>query len=80
MEKRLSLWFDEEGDFLEFTIGKPRKGFFRPVNGDMWERVDAKTGKIIGFAILNFMKRFERARKPKELLLPVKMELKSVKK
>lgn len=80
MEKRLGLWFDAEGDFLEFTIGKPRKGFFRPVNGDMWKRVDVRTGKIIGFAILNFIKRFEKAKKPEELSLPVKVELKPIKK
>jgi len=80
MEKRLSLWFDAEGDFLEFTIGKSRKGFFRAVNGDMWERIDSKTGKPIGFSILNFIKRFEKVKKPEELELPVKVELKPTKK
>ena len=80
MEKRLRLWFDAEGDFLEFATGKSTKGFFRPVNGNMWERVDAKTGKIIGFAILNFIKRFEKAKRPERLALPVKIELKSIKK
>lgn len=79
MEKRLNLWFDKKGDFLEFSISK-RKGFFKPVNGDMWERVDAKTGNPLGFAILNFTKRFEKAIKPKELLLPVSVEFKKSKK
>jgi len=78
MEKRLNLWFDREGDFLEFSISK-RKGFFKPINGDMWERVDAKTGEPLGFAILNFMKRFEKPIKPKEIPLPVKVEFKKIK-
>ena len=60
MDKKLNIWFDKEGDFLELTIGKPVKGFFRELGNDMLERVDAKTGKVIGFSILNFSKRFDK--------------------
>ena len=48
------VWFDEEGDLLEVTFTK-RKGHFREVGPDLYERVDAK-GNVIGFAIFNFMK------------------------
>jgi uncharacterized protein YuzE len=51
---RLRVWFDEEGDFLEVTFAK-RKGSFRSIGPDIFERVDAK-GKVIGFAIFNFLK------------------------
>lgn len=51
---RLKVWFDEEGDFLEVTFAK-RKGLFRSIGPDIFERVDAK-GKVIGFAIFNFLK------------------------
>ena len=51
---RLKVWFDEEGDFLEVTFAK-RKGSFRSIGPDIFERVDAK-GKVIGFAIFNFLK------------------------
>ena len=57
MAKRVThfkVWFDEEGDFLEVTFAK-RKGSFRSVGPDVFERVDAK-GKVIGFAIFNFLK------------------------
>lgn len=77
MEKKLNIWFDKEGDFLELTIGKPVKGFFKEIGDDMLERVDAKTGKVIGFSILNFSKRFDKLKETKRLQLPVGIELKS---
>lgn len=76
MEKKLNIWFDKEGDFLELTIGKPVKGFFKEIGNDMLERVDAKTGKIIGFSILNFSKRFDKSKETKRLHLPIGIELK----
>jgi hypothetical protein len=51
---RLRVWFDEKGDFLEVTFAK-RKGSFRSIGPDIFERVDG-TGKVIGFAIFNFLK------------------------
>ena len=51
---RVRVWFDEEGDFLEVTFAK-RKGLFRAIAPDIFERIDAK-GKVIGFAIFNFLK------------------------
>lgn len=77
MEKNLNIWFDKEGDFLELTIGKPVKGFFREIGNDMLERVDAKTGKVIGFSILNFSKRFDKLKETKRIHLPIGIELKS---
>ena len=51
---RLKVWFDEEGNFLEVTFAR-RRGSFRSIGPDIYERVDAK-GKVIGFAIFNFTK------------------------
>jgi len=50
---RLRVWFDEEGDFLEVTFAK-RKGSFRTISPDVYERIDSK-GNVIGFAIFNFL-------------------------
>ena len=77
MGEKLNIWFDKEGDFLELTIGKPVKCFFREIGDDMLERVEAKTGKVIGFSILNFSKRFEKLKETKKFQLPVSIELKS---
>jgi len=51
---RLKVWFDEEGDFLEVMFTS-RKGSFRNIAPDVYERVDAK-GNVLGFAIFNFSK------------------------
>ena len=76
MEKNLNIWFDKKGDFLELTIGKPVKGFFKEIGNDMLQRVDAKTGKVIGFSILNFSKRFDKLKETKRLELPIIIQLK----
>ena len=76
MEKNLNIWFDKKGDFLELTVGKPVKGFFREIGDDMLARVNAKTGKVIGFSILNFSKRFDKLKDTKRLELPISIELK----
>lgn len=56
---KVRVWFDEEGDFLEVAFVK-RKGYFREVGPDLYERVDAK-GNVIGFAIFNFLKHDRKA-------------------
>ncbi|MBS1263014.1 MAG: hypothetical protein MAG715_00181 [Methanonatronarchaeales archaeon] len=54
----LSVWFDEEGDFLE-VVSEGRKGFFRDLGNGVFERVDEE-GNTIGFALLNVKERKER--------------------
>ena len=51
---KMKVWFDEQADFLEITFAK-RKGSFREIGPDLYERVDAK-GHVIGVAIFNFLK------------------------
>ncbi len=51
---KIKVWFDEEGDFLELTFTR-RKGHFREIGPDLYERVDSK-GNVVGFAIFNFLK------------------------
>jgi len=51
---KVKVWFDEEGDFLEVTFVE-KKGYFREIGPDLFERVD-REGKVIGFAIFNFLK------------------------
>ncbi len=50
-EKKIKVWYDKEGDFLEVIFEK-KKGFFRETKNDaIMEKVDEK-GNIIGFSIL----------------------------
>jgi uncharacterized protein YuzE len=69
MEK-LKVWFDQEGDLLEVGFVKKR-GFMKSIGDDIFLRLDQK-GNVLGFAVLNATKRFEKI---KEIELPVKGKL-----
>lgn len=69
------IWFDEEGDVLEIITDSSKKGYYKDIEDDIWERVDEK-GKSIGFLILNFRKRFESK---KSIELPFEMIMKDEK-
>ena len=71
MEKEISVWFDKEGDYLEVTFGKPRRGYFKEIKDDVLQRIDSKTGKTLGFAFINFSKHFKDMEKPEEIKLSI---------
>jgi uncharacterized protein YuzE len=51
MVKRIRVWYDPEGNYLE-VIFERKKGFFRETENDaVMEKVDVE-GNIIGFSIL----------------------------
>ena len=51
MEETVSVWYDEEGDYLEVLFAH-KKGYFRETDNDaVMEKVD-EAGQIIGFSIL----------------------------
>lgn len=58
MEK-MRLFYDEEGDVLDISIGNPINAKSEEIGNDVIVRKDQK-GKIIGFTILNFEKRSEK--------------------
>jgi len=50
-EKRLKIWYDREGDYLE-VIFDQRSGFFRETaNDQVMEKVDER-GNVLGFSVL----------------------------
>lgn len=50
-EKRLKIWYDREGDYLE-VIFDQRPGFFRETaNDQVMEKVDER-GNVLGFSVL----------------------------
>ena len=69
----MSLWYDEEGDYLEIYFGKIKEGYFHEVRDKIFERIDKKTGKIVGYTIFNFTKRKEKF-VDMEIALPKEME------
>jgi len=51
MEKEVSIWYDEEGDFLEIIFEK-KLGYFKETETDsIMEKID-NDGNLIGFSIM----------------------------
>lgn len=51
MGKKIKIWYDKEGDYLEVLFER-KAGYFRETENDaVMEKVDEK-GNIIGFSIL----------------------------
>jgi hypothetical protein len=51
MGETVSIWYDEEGDYLEVLFAQ-QKGYFRETDNDaVMEKVN-EAGQIIGFSIL----------------------------
>ena len=50
-EKKLKIWYDREGDFLEVMF-EQRPGFFRETaSPHVMEKVD-EDGKVLGFSVM----------------------------
>jgi uncharacterized protein YuzE len=50
-EKRVKIWYDPEGDYLEVTFDQ-KAGYFREaLNDQVMEKVDDQ-GNILGFSVL----------------------------
>jgi uncharacterized protein DUF2283 len=49
--RKLKIWFDPEGDYLEVTF-EDKEGVFRETSSDqVMEKVDAQ-GNLLGFSVL----------------------------
>ena len=77
MKEHLHVYYDEEGDFLELHVGKFREGSFINLGEGIFQRVDKKTEKITGIAIMGFRQRTKQL-KEVDIALPVKIELSSL--
>jgi len=74
MKGQMQVYYDEEGDFLEINIGEFTEGFFKDIGEGIAERIDEKTGKVTGIAILSFKKRTEQG-KGFKIDLPVNLQI-----
>ena len=64
-DKRVKIWYDSEGDFLE-VIFDQKPGYFRATpNDQVMEKVDGE-GNILGFSVLGVS---ARRQKPLEVAL-----------
>jgi len=52
VDKEITVWYDEEGDYLEVLFDR-KAGHFRETQNDaVMEKLDSD-GNVIGFSILN---------------------------
>ena len=70
----MRLWYDEEGDFLEISVGKPTKCYAAEVKPGIFIRKDEKTDEVKSIGITGFKRRSKDA-KENDLILPVDVEM-----
>ena len=76
MKSPMRVYYDEEGDFLEISAGKPVKCIASEISPGIFLRRDEKTNEIKSIGILSFKKR-SRKSKDSELVLPVEINMNS---
>jgi len=74
--ENMSIYYDEEGDFLEITNGDISNCFFDNVGDGIFRIVDKKTNEVKGIAIHSFKERTKNLNELK-LSLPFKFEISS---
>ncbi|MEK6860132.1 MAG: DUF2283 domain-containing protein [Nanoarchaeota archaeon] len=57
MKGQMSIYYDEEADYLEIFIGDPRPNYGEDVSNGVTLFKDEKTDEIVGIGILNFKKK-----------------------
>ena len=74
MKGQISIYYDEEGDYLEIMFGEPRSDYGDHFSQDMVLFKDQKTDEVIGIGIYNFKQRTKELEDLK-LNLPIQINL-----
>jgi uncharacterized protein YuzE len=54
--KPAHVYYDAEADYLEVRFGKLTRAYYEELGNDVALRRDEKTGRILGFSVLNVRK------------------------
>ena len=57
MKGPMKVYYDEEGDFLEISVGKPSKCYASELGQGLFLRIDEKSEEVKSVGILSFKKR-----------------------
>lgn len=76
MENGMSIYYDEEGDYLELASGDISNCYFDNLGKGIFEIVDKETSKIKGVAIFSFKSRTKDLKEVK-VSLPFKLNISS---
>lgn len=74
MKGPMRVHYDEEGDFLEISIGEPAECYADEVQPGVFLRKDEKTNEVRSIGVLGFRKRSSNF-KDIELKLPLDISL-----
>ena len=77
MKGPMNVYYDEEGDFLEISIGKPTKCVAEEVEPGIFLRKDEKTKEVKSVSIVSFRKR-SKDLKDIKLDLPIEVNFSSI--
>jgi len=75
MKDQMGLYYDEEGDFLEITLGDIKNCYFDNVGNGVFKIIDKETKEVKGIAVSSFKERTHGDEL--KIDLPVKMQLSS---
>jgi hypothetical protein len=77
MKGKMRVYYDEEGDFLEISIGEPTECYAEEIEPGIFLRIDKKTGEAKSIGILDFRKRSNL--KNIEFNLPFNIDISQIK-
>jgi uncharacterized protein YuzE len=69
MNRKVAISYDRDADVMYLSFDNVEAEADEVENG-VFARYDHKTGKLAGFTIINFSKKFTR--KPREITIPVR--------
>ena len=74
MKGKMRVYYDDEGDYLEIRVGKPRKNYGDHLSDDIVIFRDAETDELVGIGIFN-LKEGVKNLNPRERNLPIDISL-----
>ena len=57
MKGKMRVYYDDEGDFLEISVGNPSKCYASEIQPGVFIRIDEKSEEVKSIGILDFKKR-----------------------
>jgi len=78
MKDKTRFYYDEEGDFLEISVGEPTECYAEEIEPGVFVRIDKETGEAKSLSILDFRKRAHV--RDIEFNLPIGFDLSEIKK
>ena len=77
MDKKTRLYYDEEGDFLEISVGESTECYAEEIEPGVFVRIDNKTGEVKSISILDFLERTQS--KDIEFNVPIGFDFSKIK-